>query len=776
MTKITLTILTILLISTNIFSQNYTVSGYIKDANSGEDLLYSTIYVKEINKGFTTNQYGFYSITLTKGVYNLDFSYTGYEVSSKQLDLNKNKVLDVSLQNSDQAINAVIIKGQNSDANVKSSEMSTIDLDIGEAKKIPILFGEQDIMKTFQLMPGVSPSSEGNSGFYVRGGNTDQNLILLDEAPVYNASHLLGFFSVFNSDAINDVKMYKGGIPARYGGRLSSVTDIRMKNGNYKYWNASGGIGLISSRLTIEGPIIKDKASIIVSARRTYADLIVKNVKSDYKDLTLFFYDLNVKTNYEITRNDKIYLSAYFGRDVFGLQSFGFNWGNKTVTARWNHIFSDKIFMNTNLIYSDYDYGFKASFFDNVINFGAGIYDYNVKQDFTWYANTNNTIKFGWQSVYHNFKPMSFKVVQRNPDDTLNAIKDTSLIPQRALESYIYLSNEQKIGKRLTLAYGIRFNLLNNVGPYDTKTYDSNNVVTNIVQHGKNEFYNSYPNFEPRINATFLLNDKTSLKASYNRTVQNLHLLSNSTSSSPTDLWMPSTEILKPEKGDQWSFGVFKNLANNKFEFSIEGFYRQLYNQVDFENGAQILFNADVEAEIVIGKGRAYGGEFLIRKKAGNFTGWISYTLLKSERKFAEIENGNWFSARQDRTHDISIVATYQILPKLNISTSWVYYTGDAVTFPVGKYYLDGVLVNLYSHRNADRMPNYHRLDCGITWIITDGKKFYSDLNFSVYNVYNRKNAYTITFKENEISGQTEAERLSLFGVVPSITWNFKFK
>lgn len=763
------------LFSTYIIAQNYTISGYVKDENSGEELLYSTIYVKEINKGFATNQYGFFSITLKKGTYNLSFSYMGFETQVREIDLNKDTDIEVSLLKSDNDIGEVIVTGQNSDENVKSSEVSTININVKEAKLIPILFGEQDILKTLQLMPGVSGASEGSSGFFVRGGDSDQNLILLDEAPVYNASHLLGFFSVFNSDALNDMKMYKGGIPAKYGGRLSSFTDIRMKNGNMKHWEASGGIGLISSRLTVEGPIKKDKASIIVSGRRTYADIVVKAFDDKFKQLTLYFYDLNVKTNYVLSKKDRIYASAYFGRDVFGLESFGFDWGNTTATLRWNHIFSNKLFLNTSAIYSDFNYGFKAEFGNNIINFGAGIYDYNVKQDYTWYLNTQNTVRFGWQSIYHNFKPMSFEVIEQNPDDTLNALQDTSLIPQYALESSIYLSNEQKIGDRLTLLYGLRFSVFNNIGPYESKTYNENNEITSTTQHEKNEFYHTDYNFEPRINATFLLNQTTSLKGSYNRTVQYLHLLSNSTASSPTDLWMPSSELVFPEKGDQWSVGVFKNFNENKFEFSLETYYKKLYNQVDFEDGAQIMFNPDVEAEVVIGQGRAYGLEFLLRKKTGNLTGWISYTLSKSERQFDEISNGEWFSARQDRTHDFSIVATYQILPKLNFSSSWVFYTGDAVTFPAGKYYIDGVLVSLYTERNGDRMPDYHRLDFGLTWTIKDNDRFHSDLNVSVYNVYNRKNAYSISFVKNETTGQTEAERLALFGAVPSISWNFRF-
>ncbi|MBN2891064.1 MAG: TonB-dependent receptor [Bacteroidales bacterium] len=761
--------------SSGLIAQNYSVSGYIRDNDSGEELLYSTVYVEEINKGFSTNQYGFYSITLPKGDYTLVYSFMGFHNQVEKINLNKNQNLNVSLINSDQDIGEVIVTGQNSDHNVKSSEVSTIDLNVKEARLIPILFGEQDVLKTIQLMPGVSPASEGSSGFYVRGGNSDQNLILLDEAPVYNASHLLGFFSVFNSDALNDMKMYKGGIPARYGGRLSSVTDIRMKNGNLKRWEAAGGIGLISSRLTVEGPIIKDKASLMVSGRRTYADILVKNFKKEYSDLTLYFYDLNIKTNFVLSPKDRIYLSGYFGRDVFGLEAFGFDWGNKTATLRWNHIFNNKLFMNTTAIYSDFDYGFQVEFNKNVIGFSAGVYDYNLKQDFTWFLSPQNSVKFGWQSIYHNFKPMSFEVLEKNPEDTLNSINDTSLVAQYALESSFYISNEQKIGDRITILYGTRFNIFNNIGPFETKTYDENNQVVTSVLHKENEFYYTHFNWEPRINATFLVNETTSFKASYNRTVQHLHLLSNSTSSSPTDLWMPSSEYVKPEKGDQWAVGVFKNFFDNKFELSVEGFYRQLYNQVDFEDGAQVMFNPDVEAEIVLGKGRAYGAEFLLRKKAGKLTGWLSYTLLKSERSFDEIQNGEWFSARQDRTHDISVVVTYQILPKLNFSTSWVYYTGDAVTFPAGKYYIDGVLINLYTNRNADRMPDYHRLDFGLTWIIKDSDKFYSDLGISVYNAYNRKNAYTITFSENGQTGQTEAERLALFGAVPSISWNFRF-
>lgn len=770
-------ILLLFILFSNIFSfsQNYSLSGYVKNEDSGEELLYAVVSVLNKNIGTSTNQYGFYSLTLPQGNYDVIFSYLGFKSDTLSINLKSNITKDISLFKLDNEIDEVIVTGQNSDANVKSTDVGVLDLDVREAKLIPILFGEQDVLKTMQLLPGVSASSEGSSGFYVRGGDSDQNLILLDEAPVYNASHLLGFFSVFNSDALNDMKMYKGGIPSSFGGRLSSVTDIRMKNGNMKHWAAAGGIGLISSKLTVEGPIVKDKSSLIISGRRTYADLVVKSFKDEFKDLTLYFYDLNMKTNIVLSPKDRIFISGYLGRDDFGLAGFGFDWGNKTATLRWNHVFSNKLFMNTSVIYSDFNYGFKFEFNDTKIGFGAGIFDYNIKQDYTLYANTNNSIKFGWQTMYHNFKPMSFKVLETNPEDSLNLFSDTSLVPQYAVESALYLSNEQKIGDRLTVLYGLRFSVFNNVGPFDVKTYNDLNEITNIDTVAQNEIYNTYYNFEPRLNATFLINDFNSVKLSYNRTVQYLHLLSNSTASSPTDMWMPSSHIVKPEIGGQVSVGYFRNFFDNKFELSTEVFYRNLYNQVDFEDGADIFFNPDVEAQILQGIGRAYGLELLLRKKVGNLTGWFGYTLLKSERKFDEINYGEWFSARQDRRHDLSIVMTYQIFTKLNFSASWVYYTGDAVTFPVGKYYIDGVLVNLYSERNADRMPDYHRLDVGLTWIIKETKKFKTDVNVSVYNAYNRKNAYSITFNQNS-SGQTEAERLALFGTVPSITWSFKFK
>ncbi len=767
--------LIITLFSVSSIAQNYTISGYVRDNRNGEELLFSTISVKDKNEAVTTNEYGFYSLSLPKGNYTLIYSYTGYLTKVIKIKLEKNIIKNINLSLYETEVEEVIVTGERNDANVTNTEVSTVKISIKESKLIPVLFGEQDILKTMQLMPGVSSSSEGSSGFFVRGGDSDQNLILLDEAPVYNASHLLGFFSVFNSDALKDLKMYKGGIPAKYGGRIASVTTIRMKNGNIKEWEASGGIGLISSRLTIEGPLLKDKASIIVSGRRTYADILVKNVKKKYKDLTLYFYDLNAKINYKIGKKDRIYLSGYLGRDAFGMEFMGFDWGNKTATLRWNHVFNNKLFSNTSLIYSDYDYGFKVGFANMNVNLNAGIYDYNLKQDFNWYLNTKNTFSFGFQTMYHRFKPMNFKIEQKT-DTASNDIKtfETNVTEQLALESAAYVSNKQKINDKLSLNYGIRFSILNNIGPYVVKKYDEDKNITDSTKYSKNNFYNTNYCFEPRINATYLLNKTSSIKGSYNRTSQYLHLLSNSTSGSPTDMWIPSSPLIKPEISDQFSIGYFRNFKENAFEFSVEAYYKDLQNQVDFKDGADAYGNPNIEAELVFGIGRSYGLEFLMRKNSGKLKGWVSYTLLKSERKFDKISE-NWFSARQDRTHDISIVASYQITKKLSVSGSWVYYTGDAVTFPAGKYKIDDVLIKLYTKRNGDRMPNYHRMDIGATYVLKETKRFYNDLNFSIYNVYHRKNAYTINFKENEDTGKPEAERLALFGIVPSITWNFRF-
>ncbi len=748
-------------------AQDFTISGYLKDASSGEELLYASVAAEGTTVGANTNLYGFYSLTLPKGTYSIVYSYIGYETKKETVELDRNITLDMEIAPSSSQLDEVVVVAQaEENSNVTNTEVSVVTLDVAKTSKIPVLLGEKDVFKTLQLLPGVASNSEGGSGFFVRGGNVDQNLVLLDEAPVYNASHLLGFFSVFNSDALKDVKLYKGGIPAQYGGRASSVMDIRMKNGNSKKWEASGGVGLISSRATIEGPIVKDKGSIIISGRRTYADVVGRLFTDLLDETQLFFYDFNAKANYKITDKDRLYVSAYFGRDVLGFDAFGFDWGNQTLTARWSRTINSKLFKNTSFIYSDYDYGFSVDVGAIDVDLSAGIFDYTVKQDFNYYPNPKNKVAFGWISNIHRFKPVDF-VFNNTPSE-----EDTEI--QTALESGIYLSNEQTVNSRLTLNYGLRFSIFNNVGPFTEKVFDDEENLISATRHDEFDFYNTYTGLEPRFSSTYLLNKSSSIKFSYNRNFQYLQLLENSNAGTPTDIWIPSSPAVEPTIADQVALGYFKNFKNNEYKFSTEVYYKALQNIVDYEDGAEIFGNPDIETELIFGQGEAYGVEFLLEKTKGKFTGWVSYTLSRVRNRAEEINNGEWYSARQNRTHDLSVVGIYQLTKKISVSGSWVYYTGDAVTFPTGKYFINGNLVNLVSERNADRLPDYHRLDLGVTWVMKDNDKFYSDLNVSVYNAYNRKNAFTITFDENA-QGFTEATRLALFGAIPSITWNFRF-
>ena len=750
----------------------YSVSGYVKDAKTGEVLLFANVVIVELGTGVTSNQYGYYSLKIPAGNYTFQYSYLGYESVTRKVTLKENVTIDMELPPKSTTLKEVEITGQAGKSAVRSVEMSAIQIDIKQLKAIPVLFGEKDILKGIQLLPGVSPSSEGSSNYFVRGGEADQNHILLDEAPVYNASHLLGFFSVFNSDAIKDVKLYKGGIPAPYGGRVSSVLDIRMRDGNSKEWGVSGGIGLISSRLTMEGPLVKDKSSILLSGRRTYADVALKAVSDLADSLTFYFYDFNLKANYILGGKDRIYLSGYLGRDIFARKQAGFDSGNGTLTLRWNHTFNQELFLNTSLIYSDYSYGFKAAFGDFSFKLTSGIIDYSLKQDFTWYPNPDNMIRFGWNSAYHQFEPGNF--TPANSSDSARIL--SRIEPQQALESGFYISNEQKISKVFSMNYGIRLSIFNNIGPSTVKTYGSNKEILDSVAYSTGKFYHTYVGFEPRMTVTALIDSTNSIKASYNRMFQYLHILSNSLSSSPTDLWTPTSPLIKPTIADQFAVGYFKNLPKGNWDLSVEAYYKILGNLVDYKNGANTFLNPDLEAELEFGRGRAYGLEFSAGKTYGKLTGWVSYTLSKSEKQFDNINYGKWFSARQNRTHNISIVATYQLTERVSFSGNWIYYTGDAVTFPSGKYVIDGTLVNLYTERNGSRMPDYHRLDLGLTYQFKPKKRWSSDINFSIYNVYDRKNAYSISFRESEtVPGTTEAVRLALFGIVPSITWDFKF-
>ncbi len=752
-------------------AQNFTVSGSIKESKNGEDLIGATVRVLEIkDKGARSNSYGFYSLSLPKGTYTLVYQYLGFEKQEVIINIDKNTVKNIQLSPIERTIKDVVVKAVKEDKNVTRTEMGVIKLDPKAIESVPVLFGEKDIIKTLQLTPGVKSAGEGQSGFYVRGGGVDQNLILLDEAPVYNASHLLGFFSVFNSDALKDVTLYKGDIPAEYGGRASSVLDVKMKDGNNKKYTASGGIGLISSRLTVEGPIVKDKGSFIISGRRTYADLFLKLSKDSVrKSSRLYFYDLNLKANYQITKRDRIFISGYFGRDILGLGStFGFDWGNATSTIRWNHIISSKLFSNTSVIFSNYDYKIKVGFDDQSFQIKSSIRDYNLKQDFSLFANSNNSIKFGINVMHHTFRPTVFSGTGINAADSLKN--------RYALEGGVYLQNEQNITNKISVKYGLRYSLFDYLGPGSAYTYDAKgNVLTKKV-FANGETIKMYGGFEPRLSARYQLNDESSVKASYNRNMQYLHILSNATTSSPTDIWVPSSNNVKPQIANQVALGYFRNFNDNMFEFSLETYYKTLENQIDYKNGANIFLNPDVEAELEYGKGVAYGAEFYLHKQTGRLTGWISYTLSRSLRTFANINEGNQYPAKQDRIHDIAIVGMYDITKKIKVSANWVYNTGSAVTFPSGSYIVDNVKVPYYTERNGYRMPAYHRLDVGVTWYRKQTEKRESSWNFSCYNAYGRQNAYSIAFQQNKDNpAKTEALQTALFRWVPSITYNFKF-
>lgn len=763
----------LLFVSGIINSQQYTISGTIKDAENGEDLIGATIKVKEIpTTGAVTNVYGFYSLSLEKGTYTVIFNSLGFDPFTKTMVLDENKKFNIELSSASTQLKEFEVTGEIEDENVSSTAMGIEKLDPKSIESIPVLLGEKDIIKTFTLMPGIKSGGEGSGGFFVRGGGADQNLILLDEAVVYNASHLLGLFSVFNSDAIKDASIYKGGMPAEYGGRGSSVMDITMKDGNNKKFGASGGLGVIASRLTLEGPIVKDKGSFVVSGRRSYADLFLKLSKDEnLKQSTLYFYDLNLKANYKINDKNRVFLSGYFGRDVFAAGDlFGFNWGNATGTLRWNHLFSDKLFSNTSLIASNYDYKFKVGTGTDGFGVKAAIRDYNLKQDFSYYLNNKNTIKFGLNTIYHTFSPG--ELVLENPSFKVDKVKNNL-----ASENALYFQNEQKLSEVFSIQYGLRYSFFSFLGNNDSiKTFNTDGIQTGIEYVEKNKTNKFYGGFEPRLAMKYMLDETSSVKLSYNRNYQYIHLLSNTSAGSPTDSWVPSSNNIKPQIIDQIALGYFKNLKNNMYEFSVEAYYKNLQNQIDYKDGADLFLNGSVEKELAYGKGIAYGAEFYLKKNKGKFTGWLSYTYSRSLRKFDDINNGDYYPARQDLIHDISIVGIYKLNEKWTISSSWVYTTGAAVTFPEGRYEVEGVVVPYYSDRNGSRFPDYHRLDLGVTWYNKKTDKFESNWNFSIYNAYIRQNTYSIAFiKDVNNPEQIVAEQTALFKIIPSVTYNFKF-
>jgi hypothetical protein len=756
------------------FGQKHsTINGVIKDKATGETLIGATVRIKEIPKnGTATNNYGYYSLTAPDGEYTLIYSYIGYDAVSRPISLHKNEIIDMSLAATGSLQEVVIHANKRNNDNVASPQMGVEKLNMAQVNAVPVVLGEKDILKTITLLPGVKSGGEANTGFYVRGGSSDQNLILLDEAQVYNASHLLGFFSTFNSDAIKDVTLYKGGMPAEYGGRLSSVLDVKMYDGNAKDYTVQGGLGLISSRLKVEGPLIDSNGSFMISARRTYIDLFLKASKdSSLKGSSLYFYDLNAKANYHFGNNNTLYLSGYTGKDVIGLQNlFGTNWGNTTGTIRLNHIFSPKLFSNTSLIYSNYNYVIQSFQSEDSFKATSKISDVNFKEDFQYAASSTHNIKFGINILHHTIAPGD--ITSSN-----NSFNNITVEQRYGYENAVYLSDDWKASDKLTFLYGLRMSGFFLLGPGTFDTYDAAGNVTSAKTYTSGQYVKNYFNLEPRLSGSYQLDDETSWKLSYNRNTQNIHVLTNSTSSSPTDLYVMSSNNIKPEIADQVSTGWFKNFSDNLFEFSAEVYYKWLQNQIDYKDGAQLIANEDVESQLVYGSGRAYGLELFLKKKYGRFNGWIGYTLSRTEDKFAAINNDQYFPATQDRTHDLSVVGIYKLSEKWSFSSDFIYETGNAVTYPTGKYSTGGLTTFSYSSRNGFREPATNRLDIGATLQGKKHKKYESSWTFSLYNVYASREPYSIAFQDSKtVPNTTEAVETSIFAtVIPSVTWNFKF-
>ena len=777
MIKFRFIFLIILLFATiTLYAQpKHTISGTVKDKNTGESLIGAIVgLVGDKTVSTASNEHGFYSLTIPEGAYRLDVTCMGYIPLTQNIVLDKSRRFDFSLEENVRELQEIVVSARTKDENVTRTQVGMEKMEMKEIAQIPVLMGERDILKIVQLTPGVKPTGEGNTGFYVRGGNADQNLILLDNALVYNVSHLMGFFSTFNSDAVKDVTIYKGAMPAQYGGRLSSVLDVVMNEGNNKKYHVSGGIGLIASRLNVEGPIQKDKSSFLISGRRTYADLMARaSGNENFQNASLYFYDLNAKANYILSDRDRIYLSGYFGRDKLSAKDLmGLDWGNVTGTLRWNHISNDKLFSNTSLIFTDYDYYISATMeeINNKIGLLSRMRDWSFKQDFQYYPNPENSIRFGIETTYHTVLPgkVSF--------DDPSQFSVTSLQNKYSWENAFYGTNTWIATDKLSFMYGLRLSTFSILGPGDFYTLNENKEVTDTVSYKSGRFMKTYLNLEPRLSGVYRLTGSSSLKAAYARTTQNMHLISNSSISTPLDRWMPTSNIIKPEIADQVSLGYFRNFADNLYEFSVEAYYKWFQNQVDYKDNAEIQATNVPETDLLFGKGRAYGIEFFLKKRYGRFNGWLGYTLSRSEKLINGINNNRRYPARQDRTHDISLVGIYQFNNKWTFSASWVYYTGDAVTYPSGKYKMDDRIVMYYTERNGYRTPAYHRLDLGATRLLKSSKKFESELAFGLYNAYGRENVFIIDFRENkEDPNRTDAYQISLFRFVPSVSWNFKF-
>jgi len=767
--------------------KSYTISGYVKDASTGESLLGTVVYILDSAKGTHTNAYGFYSITLPAGNYTMLVSLLSYTKQQFSLTLDKDIRQNVALVPLAVETQEVTITAEREDKNVQSTEMGKITLEVDKIKELPSFMGEVDVLKSIQLLPGVKSAGEGNTGYYVRGGGPDQNLILLDEAPVYNASHLFGFFSVFNADAIQNVTLTKGGMPAYYGGRLSSVLDIQMKEGNNKEMQVEGGLGTVSGRLTVQGPLKKDTASFIVSARRTFVDFFLGepfiDSESEAAGNNYYFYDVNAKINYKFSDKDRLFLSGYFGRDVFKYKSpdSDFNlkipWGNATLTTRWNHLFNNRVFMNTSLIFTDYDFSFEGGQDAFELKLFSGITDYNIKSDVTWMPNLKHTLKFGGNYVYHVFVPSNASA--RSGDVIFDVGK---VLKQYAHEAAIYANDEFEVTDKFKVNAGLRYSLFQQVGPFERYIKDPvRGINTDTISYDRLQNVKTYFHIEPRLSLRYILNATSSLKASYVQNYQYIHLASMSTLTLPTDVWVPSSDVVRPQFGTEYSAGYFRNFRNNVYETSVEVYYRDMKNQVEYSEGAlpENNVNDNVDNNYTFGNGWSYGAEFFLKKRKGRLNGWVGYTLALTERKFDELNQGKVFYAKYDRRHDVSLVAVFELNKHWTFGATWVYSTGNLVTLPASRYFIDGKIVYSYGDRNGYRLAPYHRLDLSATLQGKKRKNYESSWNFSIFNVYNRANPYFIYFDDTSdyVTGtlSVQAKQVSLFPILPSITYNFKF-
>lgn len=766
------------------YAQKITVSGYVKDAVSGETLIGATISVKGLAKGITTNAYGFYSISISGGEQWIDYSYVGYKTANLSVALQKDSVINISLFPVTALTEEVVVTSRKS-GNVKSAQMGRVTLPVEQIKSIPAFLGEVDILKTIQLLPGIRNAGEGTAGIYVRGGGADQNLIILDDAVVYNTGHLFGFFSIFNADAIKNVTLIKGGMPAQYGGRLSSVLDISMKEGDNQKLQVEGGIGLVASRLSIQGPVVKNKSSFIISARRTYVDALAKpfvKKESQFYGSGYYFYDLNAKFNYQFSEKDRLYISGYFGRDVFDFRNARLSfkvkipWGNATGTLRWNHVFNNKLFANTTLVYNDYNFKFSGSQNDFEIKMISGIRDVNAKTDFDYYPASNHKFKFGALYTYHKFTP---SVVSGRQDSVV--FKPLNAQVKFANEAALYVQDDWDLSAKIRIHLGLRYSLFQQIGPYKIYNTDVDGNRTDSIVFGKGKAIKTFSGLEPRFTLRYSLNEATSLKASVTRNLQFIHLVSNAGTTLPTDLWVPSTYLVKPQISWLYAAGLFKNFKSGTYETSVELYYKQMQNQIEYREGYTPSTLRDTEQDFTFGKGWSYGAEFFVNKLKGKLTGWIGYTISRTWRKFPSLNDGNKFPAKFDRRHDMSIVAMYKLNEKWKLSATFVYGTGNAFTMPVNFYIYDGILTQEYSKINQYRLPAYHRLDFAAILSPKKNKnrKWQTQWVFGAYNIYSRKNPYFIYFDQTgspyDGSLKIQGKQVSIFPIIPSVTWNFRF-